>query len=266
MPDPRRCTRLAALLLIASLAIAAEPGDDLRAAARKGQTDQVASLLSRGVPIDAPDRDGRTALMIAAQRGHAATVKLLLDKGAKADARDKQGDTAYSLALLNGRDEVLRVLPRRDPVRVQLEVVTAPDNVYSSCAMPPQQLEKQIAGLRLDAVVVAAIREFAAANGKGAVQFVDADPQVRAALKVRPAISCLQQQSADNVSLAIDAKIVRAADSAPLLEKTFGGGLKGLKAQSATSPAQYPALFADRAKALAPQIYWAIVEAWLRKS
>src|SRR5689334_4219736 len=101
MADLRRCTNVAALLLVAVLLPAAEPGDDLRAFARKGQTAQVPALLSRGAAIDSRDADGRTALMLAAQRGHAETVKLLLDHGAKPDARDKQGWTAYALALLN---------------------------------------------------------------------------------------------------------------------------------------------------------------------
>lgn len=133
MADLRQCTRWAILLVAASLLTAAEPGDGLRAAARKGQTKEVASLLSRGVPIDSPDRDGRTALMLAAQRGRAETVKLLLGKGAKADARDKDGWTAYALALLNGRDDVVRIFPKRDPLRAQIEPVVASDNVYSSC-------------------------------------------------------------------------------------------------------------------------------------
>lgn len=267
MADPRQCTRrglagAAIALAMASILAAAEPGDDLRAAARKGQTQQVASLVARGVLIDSPDRDGHTALMLAAQRGHAATVKLLLAKGAKADLRDKRGLDAYALALLAGRDEVLQVFGRRPPIPTQLEVAVAPDNVYSSCSITPQQLADQIAALQLEAVVTAALREYAATSGKGALAFVDADPQVRAALKLRPSIACVTQQSADNVSLAIDAKVSRG-DTA-MLEKTFGGGLTGLKAQSATSPAQYGPLLAERAKALAPHIYWAIVEAALR--
>lgn len=265
MADPRQCIRVAAAgLLFISLLAAAEPGDDLRAAARKGQTKEVASLIARGVPVDSADRDGRTALMLAAQRGHAETVKLLLDRGARADARDKEGLTAYGLALLAGRDDAVRVFPRHDPVRVQLEAVTAPDNVYSSCSMTPAQLAQQIAGLQLDAVVLAALRDYAAASGKGVLQFVDADPQMRVTLKARPTVSCVTQQAADNVSLAIDVKAARAADRAALLEKTFGGGLKGLHARTATSPAQYPALFADWAKSHAPQIYWGVVEGWLR--
>jgi hypothetical protein len=268
MAGPRQCTNLvrvaAALLLLASALSAADSGDDIRAAARKGQTKEVASLIDRGTPIDAADRDGRTALMLAAQRGHAETVKLLLDRGAKPDLRDKQGMSAYALALLAGRDDVLRVFPHRDPIRVELQVSTAPDNVYSSCSMTPPQLAEQIASLQLDAVVAAAVRDYAAMSGKGAVQFVESGAEMRLALKVRPTVSCVQQQAADNVSLAIDAKAVRAADGTALFGKTFGGGLKGLHAKSATSPVQYPALFADWAKAHASQIYWAAVEAWLR--
>jgi len=251
-------------MLLAAACAAAEPGDDLRAAARKGQTKEVASLISRGTPVDAADRDGRTALMLAAQRGHADTVKVLLDRGAKPDLRDKQGLSAYGLALLAGRDDVVGIFPHRDPIRVELQVSTALDNVYSSCSMAPQQLSQEIAALQLDAVVTAALRDYAAISGKHAVQFVDSGGELRLALKVRPTVSCVQQQAADNVSLAIDAKAVRAADGSALLEKTFGGGLKGLHAKSATSPAQYPALFADWAKTHAPQIYWAAVEAWLR--
>jgi hypothetical protein len=254
MAAPRQCIKLAALLAAAFVLYAAEPGDDLRAAARKGQTKEVASLISRGTPVDSPDRDGRTPLMIAAQRGHADTVKLLLDRGAKADARDKEGWTAYALALLNGRDDVVRVFPKREPLRVQFEPVVSTENVYSSCAMSPPQLAQQIAGLQLDAVLMAALRDYALASGKGVVQFVDAGPQARAALKIRPSVSCLTQQSADNLSLAIDVKEVRDADGKTVLEKTFGGGLKGLHAKSATSPAQYPALFADWAKAHAANI------------
>src|SRR5690348_4350647 len=129
----RQCTkttrRAAAVLLVAAtlLAGAVEPGDDLRAAARKGQTKEVASLISRGVPVDAADRDGRTALMIAAQRGHAATVKLLLDRGANPEARDREGLTAYGMAVLNGRDDVVRLFPGHEPIRVQLEAATSLD-------------------------------------------------------------------------------------------------------------------------------------------
>ena len=108
------------------------------------------------------------------------------------------------------------------------------------------------------------MREYAATNGKGVVELVARDPRVILSLKVRPGASCIQQKSADNLNLAIDAKVVRTKDQTVLLEKTFGGGLKGLHARAVTSQAQYEAMFTQWAKSHAAQIYWAAVEAWLR--
>ncbi|HSU67245.1 MAG TPA: hypothetical protein VLJ39_10250, partial [Tepidisphaeraceae bacterium] len=99
---------------------------------------------------------------------------------------------------------------------------------------------------------------------KGAAQLVAENPQVTLILKVRPGVSCIQQQSADNLNLAIDARVVLTKDQSLLVEKTFGGGLKGLHARAVTSPAQYGAIFSEWAKAHAAAIYWATVEAWLR--
>lgn len=264
MADRRQCIKLLLSVLGASRAMAADLGPDLLAAARKGQNQEVAALLNRGANIESADRDGRTALMIAAQRGHADTVKLLLDRGAKADARDRKGWTAYALALIDGQDEVVKVLPPHNPVRAALEVKWTPENVYSSCFMKPQDLAQHIAGLQPDAMVASAVREYAAENGRRAVELGAADPQMTATLQVRPGVLCVQQQAADNLNLAIDAKVVRSGDSAVLLQKTFGGGLKGLHARAVTSPAQYGPLFSDWAKTHAAQIYWATVEAWLR--
>jgi ankyrin repeat protein len=42
----------------------------------------VAALLAAGVPADATDADGRTALFFASANGHAAVVQLLLANGA----------------------------------------------------------------------------------------------------------------------------------------------------------------------------------------
>jgi hypothetical protein len=62
--------------------------------------------------------------------------------------------------------------------------------------------------------------------------------------------------------MALDVRLER--NRAPLLEKTFGGGLKGLHVRTVRSPAQYQPLYAEWAKSHAAQIYEAAVEAWLR--
>jgi hypothetical protein len=257
--------RLAAIaILLASAVAAADLGPDLLTAARKGQTQEIAALLAKGAPVESAAKDGRTALMIAAQRGHAAAVKLLLDRGANPAARDREGWTAYALALTAGRDDVLRVLPRHDPLLVQFDATWSPDNLYSSCFLNPEDLARQVTALHPDLLVAAAVRDYRAASGKDAVDPIVRDGQFKALFKVRPGVSCVQQQNVDNLNLAIDVSVTRATDDAVVLRKTFGGGLKGLHARAVSSPAQYDAIFSELAKSNASQIYWAVVEACLR--
>src|ERR1044071_9063799 len=108
-------------VLICVAAWAADPGSDLRNAARKGQTSEVAAMLQKGAPLESADNNGRTALMLAAEKGHADTVKLLLEHGAKADTRDTEGWTAYALAVIEQRDDVVKAFPSRPPIKMTLD-------------------------------------------------------------------------------------------------------------------------------------------------
>jgi Ankyrin repeats (3 copies) len=253
------------ILFVACVSFGADRGADLHAAARKGQTVEVEALLKSGVPVDSRDKDGRTALMLAADRGKAAAVRLLLARGADPKARDARGWTAYALALASGRDEVLALFPAPSPVTVFLDATWDPANLYSSCFMSPAELAREVAALEPAAMVARAVREFAQASGRGRMEFV-AEPGGDAVLhlKARPSASCIPQQSLDSLSLAIDVRVERVADRAALLEKTFGGGVKGLHARTVSSPAQYQPLFSGWALSHAGEIYWASVESWLR--
>jgi hypothetical protein len=130
--------------------------------------------------------------------------------------------------------------------------------------MLPQPLAEQLAGIQPEAVVANAVADYAALRGKGFGKIVDSGADVVLAMKARPGVSCVTQQSRDNVSMAIDLRVVRASDQAAMSEKTFGGGLTGLRARMVSGPNQYAALISEWAKLHAPQIYWTAVEAWLR--
>lgn len=258
--------RLALLLILTIPALAANSAD-LLAAAKRGDTGKVSALLSKGASVESVDKLGRTPLMLAAMRGHAATVTELLKHGAKPDVRDKQGWTAYGLAVVSdaaGRDAVLKALPAHPPIRLTLETGWSPENLVTSCFLHPQQLREQVAGIQPDAQVAAAVHEYAVLNGKHVLEFVAEGGDGTLRLTVRPGVSCVQQQSADNVTELIDVKLT-AGDGTVILEKTFGGGLKGLHARTVTSPAQYGVLFEEWAKSHAGGIYSAALEAWLRR-
>ena len=66
----------------------------LRDAARMGNAREVENLVNQGVPVDARDTAGRTALMIAALNGHTAAVQKLLALGAQTALVDGDGLTA----------------------------------------------------------------------------------------------------------------------------------------------------------------------------
>ena len=258
--------RIALFLLLIPLLFAADTGADLLAAAKRGQTAKVAALLAKGSPIEAKDKDGRTPLMLAAMRGHAATVEELLKRGAKPDARDRLGWTAYGLAVFSsgtGSEAVLKALPPHPPVRLTLEAGWTPQNLVTSCFLGPPQLREQVAAIQTDAQAAAAVRDYAMLNGKRILELTAEGGDGTLRLTTKPGVSCITQQEADNITELIDVKLT-ANDGAVLLEKTFGGGLKGLHARTVTSPAQYGVTFEEWARAHAGEIYSAALEAWLR--
>jgi ankyrin repeat protein len=85
----------AALLLVAPAAAEDATIHELAAA---DKTPRIAHAIQSGVPVDARDRQGRTALHVAAEEVHLFTAMLLIAKGANPNARDRQGRTPLHLA------------------------------------------------------------------------------------------------------------------------------------------------------------------------
>jgi hypothetical protein len=254
-------------------------------AASKGLTAKVGELLAKGASLGAKDKNGRTALMLAAQRGHAETVRALLEKGASPNDRDARGYTAYGLAMFSpagartGIDEVLSALPRPPRPHLVVETAWSAAGLYSSCFLRPEQLVQQVGGIQLDAIALVDFRRFVAHSGKDLVEIVKAesrgvamvpdddafqDADAVLALEVRPVAACLPQESNDNLSLTIEAQLVRAKDRSVVWKKTYGGGLAGLHARRVTSPSQYFPVYDEWTKAHAEQVYGDAVEAWYR--
>ncbi|MGA3015572.1 MAG: ankyrin repeat domain-containing protein [Bryobacteraceae bacterium] len=272
-------------LALAAVWASADSGTELLDAAAKGLTAKVEQLLAKGASLGAKDKNGRTALMLAAQHGHAETVRALLEKGASADDRDARGYTAYGLAVFSstgpraGIDEVLTALPQ--PPRPHWVVATAwsAAGLYSSCFLRPEQLVQQIGGIQLDAIALVDFRRFAASSGKGLMEIVRAeshgvakvpdddafqDADAVLALEVKPVAACVPQETYDNLSLTVEAQLVRTRDRAVVWKKAYGGGLAGLHARRVTSPSQYLPVYDEWTKSHAEQVYGDAVEAWYR--
>jgi ankyrin repeat protein len=94
-----------------------EPGSSaqLVAAAGRGEPDEVQRLLGEGVPVDARDFRGVTAVTAAAMGRHAAVVRLLVDAGADVDLQDGDRNNPLLVCGETGDVAVLREVLRGEP-------------------------------------------------------------------------------------------------------------------------------------------------------
>ncbi|BCT92302.1 hypothetical protein LYSHEL_13260 [Lysobacter helvus] len=94
---------------------------DLPSAAIVGEADAVRRLLDLGLPVDATDTQGCTALLRAAGGGHRAVVDLLLDRGADPRIAARSGATPLSAAVsMRQADIVERLLAAGAPLEQRL--------------------------------------------------------------------------------------------------------------------------------------------------
>ncbi len=101
---PTFSARAAAPLGKTESSVGAQPDQAarLRAAAAAGRTAEIAALLDQGVPVDAHDADGNTALIESVQADHPAAAALLRRRGANLDRKNDAGESARDLAAAKG--------------------------------------------------------------------------------------------------------------------------------------------------------------------
>jgi len=236
---------------------------DLLQAALRGRNDQVKAFLDDGASPEAADKAGRTALMLAAQRGHSSTVELLLGRGANASARDHEGATAYVLALFSpvGRgdhDAVLKLLPTPPRPKMALDVKWSSVKLVSSCFGTRDEVARAVDGLQLSNQFLRAFGAYVQTSGRNLVELVgqpaDADALLR--VELQPASACIAQNG-DSLSMAIEVRVLRQPGGETIFQKTFGAGIKGLRAEKATNLKQYTSILQPWIKPQAGPIYWA---------
>jgi uncharacterized protein len=89
----------------------AETGENmLIEAASSGNAERVRELLAAGVPVDARNPDGGTALLLATRANHPEVAKILIAAGADVNAKDAIKDTPFLYAGAEGRNEILKAI------------------------------------------------------------------------------------------------------------------------------------------------------------
>jgi ankyrin repeat protein len=98
---------------VAAKSAAPVPSDQaarLRSAAAAGKTAEVEGLLTAGVPIDAADANGDTALIRSIQADKPSVAAILRRHGASLDHRNNAGQSARDIAKAAGDAELNQAL------------------------------------------------------------------------------------------------------------------------------------------------------------
>jgi len=77
-------------------------------AARNGRIDEIKQMLTDGLDIEMPDKEGLTAMYRASNNDQRATVQFLLENGADPNTRDKWGNTPLDVTLSADIETLLR--------------------------------------------------------------------------------------------------------------------------------------------------------------
>jgi len=78
--------------------------------ARAGRTEELASYVDAGVPVNLTNDKGDSLLILAAYHDHPATVAALLDRGADHSRANDRGQTALAAAVFRRSADAVRRL------------------------------------------------------------------------------------------------------------------------------------------------------------
>ena len=76
----------------------------------EGDYIKLTELITKGVNLDKPDNDGKTALILATYDGNEEIVELLIKKGADVNTVDEDGRTALIYAIYDGNEDIVQLL------------------------------------------------------------------------------------------------------------------------------------------------------------
>ena len=86
------------------------PEEQLFDAARRGDVPALQAALAAGVPVDATNAKGFSALILASYDNHLDATRCLLDAGANPNHQDSTGNSALMGVSFKGYPEIARLL------------------------------------------------------------------------------------------------------------------------------------------------------------
>uniref|UniRef100_A0A8D1AW06 GA binding protein transcription factor subunit beta 2 n=1 Tax=Sus scrofa TaxID=9823 RepID=A0A8D1AW06_PIG len=126
-------------------------GKRLLEAARKGQDDEVRTLMANGAPFTT-DWLGTSPLHLAAQYGHYSTAEVLLRAGVSRDARTKVDRTPLHMAAADGHAHIVELLgTERELLQQQLQEANRRAQEYRNQLLKKEQEAEQYR-LKLEAM------------------------------------------------------------------------------------------------------------------
>uniref|UniRef100_A0A452STS0 GA binding protein transcription factor subunit beta 2 n=1 Tax=Ursus americanus TaxID=9643 RepID=A0A452STS0_URSAM len=126
-------------------------GKRLLEAARKGQDDEVRTLMANGAPFTT-DWLGTSPLHLAAQYGHYSTAEVLLRAGVSRDARTKVDRTPLHMAAADGHAHIVELLgTERELLQQQLQEANRRAREYRHQLLKKEQEAEQYR-LKLEAM------------------------------------------------------------------------------------------------------------------
>lgn len=111
----------------------------------KAHTHVVRFFLDGGVPIDAQDNDGLTALMFTAMHAERDAMAVLLEKGARTDLTDKRGRMAAEVAEDCDHPDVARFLREYAQGKIDKAEAERQRSINDDAARAHQGLDRTIA-------------------------------------------------------------------------------------------------------------------------
>ena len=250
--------RFCAVLLAAIFPIlAADVPMDILEAAKKGKNKEIEALLAKGADLEARDEKAARRSCSPPNTAVPPPCACCSTKAPSPTPATTHRWNAYMLALLapsggvvhTTHEAVLKLLPQPKRFRLAITASWAPERALQFLFHAPRRDDptharnsprrhghrspaafRRLAGRDLIAIVSADARGNTEISERPTPEDVDAV----LTLQVEPGVACVQQE--DQLSMMIHATLNRPKDQAPLLEKTFGTGVKtGMRGEVATN-------------------------------